>query len=105
MKLLELTDGLDLDNPKKEYVDASDISRIEAFTDYESVYETETKTTSGFLGIFGGSTKEVQVYKGEREFTGSKVFLKSGQKNHTYVKESPQTIVEMIKNKQFIVEV
>lgn len=99
MRLLELTDGVN-DSYKKEYVDADSIARIESFTLTFPIYEKQ-KQMQGFL--FFKKEVEVEVYRDCKTIDGSLIFMK-GNKDKTYIQESPQTVIEMIKNKQFTVE-
>lgn len=99
MRLLELTDGVN-DTEAKEYADVDSIARIEPFEFKEEIYEKETQSV-GFL--WNQRTEEVSVYKGKKVRTGSILYMKG--KGRTFVKESPQQIIEMIKNKQFTLEI
>lgn len=74
MKLLELTDYRG--NDAKEYVEVDDIARIESRVVYS----------------FFGSAKVV----------GARVFMKGGSRAPTSVLETPDQIIKMIKNKQFV---
>lgn len=99
MRILELTDGA-YETGNKEYVDADSIARIESFTLTFPIYETQKQ----MKGIpFFKKEVEVEVYKDCKSLNGSLIFMK-GNKDKTYIQESPQTIIDMIKNKQFTVE-
>lgn len=75
-RLLELTDGL-YNGGAKEYVDVDSITNVIPFTR---------------RNFFGGI-----------ELVGSKVFS-GGMNSGTYVRETPEQILTMIKNKQFALE-
>lgn len=75
-RLLELTDGIS-NGQNKEYVDADSITNIMPYIKY---------------GFFGSET-----------ILGSLV-CSGASSDGTYVKESAFQIIEMIKNKQFVLE-
>lgn len=99
MKLIELTDFFGTGT--KEYLNPDLIARIEAYTQEDVQWETVKRTTSGFLGLFS-KTVDDKLFKGTDVKNGSLVYMKN--KGQTYVKETPQEIIEIIKNKQFVVE-
>ena len=76
MKILELTDART--GTQKEYVNVDDISRI----------EPRMKSKS----LFGSSY----------ELSGSYVYMKSGPTAPTSVKQIPEQITKMIKNKEYL---
>lgn len=98
MKLLELTDMLRNEN-LKEYVDISMISRIE---NYEHIVEEyEDILVTDYILFFFKHVSTRKRLKDVKSTKGSLIFLKGG-KDRTYVKETPDKIVEMLKNNQII---
>lgn len=90
MRFIELTDGND--QSQKEYLDADDVSRVEAYRHERDLYEVRTVR----VGLFKSQCLTQNVKVGTQTLSGSLVYMKSPGGQKTFVAETPAQVYALL---------